>query len=272
MRYFPISVDTKDRSILILGGGNKATNKVRTLIKTEFKIYVISLEFNEELIALRDEHPEQIHLKGRMLNDDFVFFGYDYCIIATNDVLLNNSLEDRAKKSNIPYYRADNIGDSSFLFNEIVNNSTLSVSVSSDGLNPTMSKIITSDVEKTLMKYDEEKIDLLNIIRRQLIIQNYPNVEEEIEHLVRQNLAVVKEYAEALDQPRDNTYEEVLVEVEAKEAEEAKKEEEINMGETIKVPKVVIEEDEVEQKVSEVETSENTDTDVLEEEENSKDN
>ncbi|NLY19716.1 MAG: hypothetical protein GXZ08_00310, partial [Tissierellia bacterium] len=103
-------------------------------------------------------------------------------------------------------------------------------------------------------------------------IQNYPNVEDEIEHLVRQNLAVIKEYAEALDQPRDNTYEDVLVEVEAKEAEEAKKEEEINMGETIKVPKVVIDEDEAEVKEADVETADDSDTDVAKEEENNNDN
>lgn len=229
MRYFPISVDTKGKNILVLGGGNKATEKVKTLLKTEFKIYVISLEFNEELINLREEHPNKIFLKGRMLNEDFVFFGYDYCIIATNDLNLNSELEARALKSKIPHYRADLTNNSSFLFNEIVNNSTLSVSVSADGLNPTMAKIVTSDIEKTLMLYDEEKIELLNTIRRQLIIQNYPNVEEEIEKLSKSNLAIIKDYAAAIEKPKaeEVEVEEILEPVEGEEVKETEEQEEV---------------------------------------------
>lgn len=198
MKYFPISIDTKDKTILVLGGGSLATSKIKILLDSEFKIYCISDDFTEEILTLREENPEKLLLKGKTLNEDFVFFGYDYCVIATNDSRLNKSLADRAKRSQIEFYRADNIGESTFRFNEIVEQGGLSVSILSEGLSAPVMKQITTDIENVLFKYDVEKLTLLNNIRSTLVLRNHPNVSEEIEKLSKQNVAVIKNYQETL--------------------------------------------------------------------------
>ncbi len=199
MKYFPISIDTKDKTILVLGGGALATSKIKMLLESEFKIYCISDDFTEEILTLREENPERLLLKGKTLNEDFVFFGYDYCVIATGDSRLNKSLADRAKRSQIEYYRADNIGESTFRFNEIIEQGGLSVSVLSEGLSAPVMKQITTDIENVLFKYDIEKLTLLNHIRSTLVLKNHPNVSEEIEKLSKQNVAVIKNYQETLN-------------------------------------------------------------------------
>ncbi|MDO5650208.1 MAG: NAD(P)-dependent oxidoreductase, partial [Gallicola sp.] len=215
-----ISIDTKDKTILVLGGGNLATSKIKILLESEFKIYCISDDFTEEILNLKDENPDKLLLKGRTLNEDFVFFGYDYCVIATGDSILNKSLADRAKRSQIEYYRADNIGESTFRFNEIVEQGGLSVSILSEGLSQPVMKQITTDIENVLFKYDIEKLTLLNSIRSTLVLRNHPNVSEEIERLSKQNVAVIKSYQDTLNRTKPDIMSEFIAD--GKEAQEEK--------------------------------------------------
>lgn len=198
MRYFPISVDTQDKNILVLGGGSLATKKLEILLDTEFKIYCISDDFDERIIELKEEYDARLLLKGRTVTEDFVFFGYDYCVIATDDPKLNEALADRADKSNILYYRADNIGTSEFLFNDVIEHFGLAVSMLSPGLSKDIKSQIMTDIENVLFKYDIQKLTLLNQIKDQLVLKNYPDIKEELEMLSKKNVAMLKAYLETL--------------------------------------------------------------------------
>jgi precorrin-2 dehydrogenase/sirohydrochlorin ferrochelatase len=256
MKYFPISIDTKDKTILVLGGGHLATSKIKFLLESEFKIYCISDDFTEEILTMREENPEKLLLKGRALNEDFVFFGYDYCVIATNDSRLNKSLADRAKRSQIEYYRADNIGESTFRFNEIVEQGGLSVSILSEGLSAPVMKQITTDIENVLFKYDIEKLSLLNSIRSTLVLRNHPNVTEEIERLSKQNVAIIKNYQETLNRTTPDIMSEFISDgKEAIQKEEAKEEELKEAGKIAEAEVEIVEEEEKEEdnKIEEVE-------------------
>ena len=61
MRYFPIFVDLKDRRVVVVGGGEEATRKIRLLLKTEATIEVIAPELHPELA---DECPHRLGGKG----------------------------------------------------------------------------------------------------------------------------------------------------------------------------------------------------------------
>ncbi|MDO5725749.1 MAG: NAD(P)-dependent oxidoreductase [Tissierellia bacterium] len=198
MRYFPISIDTKGKNILILGGGETAYDYAKDLIKSEFKIYIIADDFCEEILKLKDENSERIMLKGRRLKEDFVFFGYDYCIIATSDMNLNDALEDRAKKSSIPYLRSDNIGGSAFMISTIAEYDKLSVALSGENLNPVLSKMIVEDLKNVLLKYDPAKLRLLNELRQTLILKNAPDIDDVLNSMAKKNFAVIKNYIETL--------------------------------------------------------------------------
>ena len=52
MRYFPIFVDLKGRRVLVVGGGEEATRKVRLLLKTDAVIEVVARS-NEDQFAGR---------------------------------------------------------------------------------------------------------------------------------------------------------------------------------------------------------------------------
>lgn len=210
MKYFPISIDTKDKTVLVLGGGSLATSKIKILLNSQFKIYCISDDFTKELLELKDQYPDRILLKGRILTEDFVFFGYDYCVIATGDSKLNQALADRAKRSQIDFYRADNIGESTFKFNETIERGGLSVSILSEGLSEPVQKQIATDIENVLFKYDVEKLSLLNSIKTILVLRNHPNIAEEIEKLSKSNVAVIKNYLDTLNKTNPDIVEEFI--------------------------------------------------------------
>lgn len=208
MKYFPISVDSKNKTILVLGGGSLATSKIKLLLDSEFKIYCISDDFTKEILKMKEENPDRLLLKGRTLTENFVFFGYDYCVIATSNPFLNKSLAERAKRSQIHYYRADNIGESTFKFNDIIEQGGLSVSILSEGISEPVMKQITTDIENVLFKYDIEKLKLLNTIKTTLVLKNNPRVDEEIEKLSKQNVAIIKAYLHTLNKTNPNIVQE----------------------------------------------------------------
>ena len=52
MRYFPIFVDLAGRDVLIAGGGEKALQKLRLLIKTTARVCIVAEEISEGLAAV----------------------------------------------------------------------------------------------------------------------------------------------------------------------------------------------------------------------------
>ena len=74
MRYYPISIDTRDKKVLVIGGGRGAYLKVRGLLKSEFLIYCLSTEFTESLQKLAEENKDRIFLKEMEIEEDFGFF------------------------------------------------------------------------------------------------------------------------------------------------------------------------------------------------------
>lgn len=102
MRYYPISIDTKNKKVLVIGGGRGAYTKIKGLLKSEFSIYCLSMEFTESLLKLAEENKDRIYLKEVEIDGDFRFFAYDYLILATDDLALNRQLTKRAKLSSVP--------------------------------------------------------------------------------------------------------------------------------------------------------------------------
>lgn len=201
MRYLPIGISTKDKKFLVLGGGYMAYLSIKRIIDTLGTIYVISDEFTNDIYNLEKENPDKIKLKKEELNEDFIFMGYDFVIIATNNFELNNIFEDRANSRNMLYERCDILSDSSISIYRNINHGPISVSISDYKINPTISNILYKDLEKFLSRYSIKKIEVLNSIRSELVRKNSQNIDDIIEKLYYEEkinldtfLSKVKEY------------------------------------------------------------------------------
>ncbi len=129
MDYFPINISIKGLKILVVGGGNVALQKLKTLVVHTRNIDVVSPDVNEEIIALG------INVKVREFEDqdlDGAFLVY----AATNNRTLNEQIAYRCKKKHILVNVVDNpiLSDFTSLATFYYGNHT--ISVGSDGKLP----------------------------------------------------------------------------------------------------------------------------------------
>lgn len=198
MRYFPLMVDTKDKKVLIVGGGKAAAIKIQGLIDSSFLFYCLSPAFSDDLIALAGTYPERIFLKEKKIDGDFRFFAYDYFIVATDDEALNAALLRRAKAASVPVLSTSDPASSDFHMASVIRRGPVAVSISAD--NPTVSKYVKADMEEFLSNYDEEKLFEMNRIRRLLVERKSAHISEIMDELWNEE-KISKNYVEVLNDP-----------------------------------------------------------------------
>ena len=191
MRYLPVSIDTKGKNFLVIGAGDTAYEKVLRLMDSDGKIYIIGEDIVPELKELQIDNPDRIFIKEQRINKSFVFFAYDYVIIATDDLELNDVLELRARKSGISYMRCDGEYGSTFLIGDYVTNGDITVALYNELNNPPVEQKIADDLQELIDSYNMDKFKILSEIRKTLLRRNSPNVDAVIRELYdREKLSV----------------------------------------------------------------------------------
>lgn len=194
MRYLAVSIDTKDKKVLVVGGGKVAYRKVKVLVKTDFTIDIVSKDFVDDFKSL--ETNPKISFIWKDLDENFILEAYDYLIIASSDKNLNESLEDQAKQKKIPFLNASTSENSDFIMNKIISQEDLSISLSTGGKNPGLLGILAGKIEELLADLDYEKITELNKIRQDLVARGEKNIGQTIRDLYSKPLDQIKKYGE----------------------------------------------------------------------------
>lgn len=85
MNYFPFYLNTQYLKILIVGGGNVAFRRARTLLPFFDQITILSQEFKEEFYSL----PKEKILLVQKRAEEEDLSGYNTIMACTDDPLLN---------------------------------------------------------------------------------------------------------------------------------------------------------------------------------------
>lgn len=168
----PVMINLQNKKIVVIGGGKIAYSKVKTLIKYNPKIKVISKELDkrfEELMFYiewidenwKDENFERAYLT----------------IAATNDDKINESIGRLCEENHQLFNRVDKGLDSDFMMMGTVERGDLSIGVSTNGKCPALTKHIKDDLEKHFAKEYGEYLEELGIWR-QLMIDNHLSASE----------------------------------------------------------------------------------------------
>lgn len=198
MRYIPVSLDTKDKNVLVLGGGVLVLESIKKLLLTELNaIYIIAPEILPEITKLEEENPERIKIKVMDIDENFRFFGYDFVIIGTYNLNLNNALEERAKNSNLMYQRLDIKSESTFVIDDFYNVGDISLSVSRTSNLPEIEEEFSKDLKDLASSYNEDKINILKQIRTNLIRKNAMDIDKTIAKLYRDDTVNLREYLDS---------------------------------------------------------------------------
>ncbi|MDD7363104.1 MAG: NAD(P)-dependent oxidoreductase [Peptoniphilus sp.] len=167
-------VDTTDKKGLVIGGGHSARIKIVNLLDSECLLYCMAETFCSEIEALADTYPDRLFLKVRSVDESFRFFAYDFLVLATGDKALEETLIRRAKLSSIPVLSTTLKDASDFHLASHIERGPLVLSVSTG--NPTMTRYIKDDLRAWSERYNIQKMEQMNAIRRHMVDKHSPNI------------------------------------------------------------------------------------------------
>lgn len=129
-RHFPVFIDSRDQKVLVVGGGNIATRRIKTLENFDFDITVVSPEVTPYIRDLVD--------KGRAVwiedtySDDYIE-SQAIVLACTDDREANRKAGERAKAVSALVSVCDVKEECNFYFPAIAVNDELTVGITGSG-------------------------------------------------------------------------------------------------------------------------------------------
>lgn len=146
--YFPIHINIEYKTVVIVGGGHVATQKVASLLPAKASIVVVSPTLDESLLPLAESGQitwREKEFEPRDLDDASLI------IAATNDTSVNEAVQEAAQHWQL-INRADAQAESDFITPATVRRGPLVLTVSTSGASPALARKIKADLEE---QFDE---------------------------------------------------------------------------------------------------------------------
>jgi len=142
MRYFPIFVDLKGRRVLVVGGGEEATRKVRLLLKTDAHISVIASELHPELAG----NP-RIEWLAKEFSPGLI---NGATLVYSAEKSLNAIVSAEAQVRGIPVNAVDEADISTFIIPSIVDRDPVIIAIGTEGTAPVLGQGIRAQIDGLL--------------------------------------------------------------------------------------------------------------------------
>jgi uroporphyrin-III C-methyltransferase/precorrin-2 dehydrogenase/sirohydrochlorin ferrochelatase len=147
MRYLPIHVDTENALIRVIGGGEAAEAKLRTLIKTEARIEVVAETISPEIARWADL-GKLMHIPQSFRDNDVI--GARLVYAATEDDALNAHIALLGEAEGVLVNAADQKSACHFITPALVDRSPVLISIGTEGTSPGLARALKADLEKRL--------------------------------------------------------------------------------------------------------------------------
>lgn len=144
MNLFPINLDIRGKSVVIVGGGAVAQRKCRSLLDAEAVITIIAPEASETLTGLAEQ--ERLTLRQRSFQSGDLA-GAVLVFAATDDRSVNSTVADEAKNCGIPVCMADEPTEGTFTSPSVVRRGDLLITISTGGKSPALARKIRQELE-----------------------------------------------------------------------------------------------------------------------------
>lgn len=136
-KYMPLSLSLKNRKCLIVGGGDIALRKIEALLNYEPNITVVAPDVHEKIQYFADKGS--VTFENRVYESPEVS-GYWVVISASDDKEVNEKIYKDCQDANVLVNVVDNPDLCDFIFPSLVRRDCLSITISTDGNAPFLSK------------------------------------------------------------------------------------------------------------------------------------
>lgn len=186
-RRYTISLDLFQKDCLVVGGGQVAERKVRSLLECGARVKVISPEITpgmgklaaEGLILYREGFYQDSDLNGVFL-----------VIGATDREEVNRRIADDCAARNLVVNIVDDPGKGNFFVPAVVRRGALTIAVSTEGKSPMLARKIREELERAYGPQFSEFLELLGQLRER-VINNETNEQKKrnlLEELVSEEI------------------------------------------------------------------------------------
>jgi precorrin-2 dehydrogenase/sirohydrochlorin ferrochelatase len=145
MAYYPILMDLDGKRALVVGGGEVAERKIKTLVSCGARVDVVSLDLCPGLEGL--ERDGRIRRVGREFEETHLD-GAVLVIAATDDAGVNRRVGAAAKARGIPVNAVDQPADCTFILPAVIRRGDLLLAVSTSGRSPALARRIREELEE----------------------------------------------------------------------------------------------------------------------------
>lgn len=147
MRAFPMFIKTTDRCVVIVGGGEEATQKYRLISKSDARIVLVAETLNAELSeAVQQGLATQF--SDAVTSD--VFFDAAMVFIATGDEEIDTAMHGLAKQAGALVNVVDNPPLCDMTTPSIVDRDPVIIAIGTEGTAPVLARLIKTKMEGML--------------------------------------------------------------------------------------------------------------------------
>jgi siroheme synthase-like protein len=147
MKYFPIFLDAKHISAIIIGGGDVAARKIELLLKTTTNITIMSATLSLSVERLINSH------KLTWLSHNYEsghLAAFNLVIAATDNAEVNQSVAHEASTLNLLTNVVDQPNLCTYITPAIIDRDPMLIAMSSSGSAPILLRMLREQIEKML--------------------------------------------------------------------------------------------------------------------------
>ena len=142
-RYYPIFLDVKERTAVVIGGGRVATRKAAGLAEAGARVRVIAPMVSRGLRA--HEVERRAYRPGDLKGAALAF-------AATDDRRVNHAVAIEARRRGIPVNVADSLEECTFIVPARIARDELQIAISTGGRSPRLAKRLRQRLEAELRR------------------------------------------------------------------------------------------------------------------------
>jgi precorrin-2 dehydrogenase/sirohydrochlorin ferrochelatase len=165
MKYYPVFLRLAGRRCVVVGGGEVAERKVRSLLAAGAEVAVVSPSLTAGLAELA-AHGEIAHAARAYQAGDLA--GAVLAYAATDDESLHEDIANEAEARAVLLNVVDRPRWCRFIVPSIMARGDLTVAVSTAGGSPALARRVREDIAQTLGPEYERALDVLARLRRHL--------------------------------------------------------------------------------------------------------
>jgi precorrin-2 dehydrogenase/sirohydrochlorin ferrochelatase len=168
MRYYPIQLDIRGRSCLVVGGGGVGTRKVKSLLACGAQVTVVSPAVTDGLRGLAARGDITL-LEREYASGDLQ--GMFLVIGATDDDGLNRRVSADCERLRILCNISDRPEICNFILPAVVRRGDLVIAVSTSGKSPAVGNRLRQSLQSQFGEEYAVMLDLLGAIRERLLAE-----------------------------------------------------------------------------------------------------